>query len=274
MVQDVIRDIQDLRHLDWSRIRHSSGTAGSYLKAYDVINSRKTYYKLSCYDPVCGITGHECVNEIIADRLLTVLDVEHLHYQLIHALICLDGKEYDTYICSSEDFKEPGDSKIALDDYYALERIDRETILDFCIRQGWEDYIYTMLAVDYLILNRDRHGANVEILRNRRTGSVRPAPLFDHGISLIYSCRSEEEVIEFDPLSDKPIQCCVGSRSARKNLELIPKDHLPKFRPLEERDRYILMGGLEGVLPDVYLEKIWDMIWLRWSEYENMCHMG
>ena len=31
---------------------------------------------------------------------------------------------------------------------------------------GWEDYVYQMLIVDYLILNRDRHGANIEVLRN------------------------------------------------------------------------------------------------------------
>ena len=272
MTKDVIRKLQDLRHLEWSRIRHSSGTAGSYLKAYDFLNGKKTYYKLSCYDPVNGITSHECINEIIADRLLTVLGTEHLHYQLIHALIRIDGKEYDTYICSSEDFKESGDSKIALDDYYALERDDQETIMDFCRRQGWEEYIYTMLAADYLILNRDRHGANVEILRNRRTGSIRPAPLFDHGISFVYSCRTEEEVKEFDPLADKPVQCCVGSRSAKKNLELIPKDHMPQFRPLEERDRLILLADLKDLLPDTYLDKIWEMIWQRWKEYENMCH--
>ena len=50
MAQDLIRDLLDLRYLEWSRIRHSSGTAGSYLKAYDIIDGRKTYYKLSCYE--------------------------------------------------------------------------------------------------------------------------------------------------------------------------------------------------------------------------------
>ena len=145
--------------------------------------------------------------------------------------------------------------------------------MDFCRRRGWEDYIYTMLVVDYLILNRDRHGANVEILRNRRTGSIRPAPLFDHGISFLYSCRTEEEAAGFDTLADKPVQCCVGSRSAKKNLELIPKDHLPKLWPLEERDAVFLTAGLEGLIPSVYLDKIWEMIWQRWTDYENMCHI-
>ena len=45
-----------------------------------------------------------------------------------------------------------------------------------------------MIAVDYIILNRDRHGANIEVLRNSRAHSLRIAPLFDHGLSLMYSC--------------------------------------------------------------------------------------
>lgn len=52
-----------------------------------------------------------------------------------------------------------------------------------------------MLAVDFLILNRDRHGANIEVLRNARARTLRIAPLFDHGLSLLYSCLSEEDTL-------------------------------------------------------------------------------
>ena len=45
----------------------------------------KTYCKLSDYDEIKGVVGHECVNEIIVDRLLEILGVEHLNYRLIHA---------------------------------------------------------------------------------------------------------------------------------------------------------------------------------------------
>ena len=30
-----------------------------------------------------------------------------------------------------------------------------------------------MLAVDYIILNRDRHGANIEVLRNPKKKTIR-----------------------------------------------------------------------------------------------------
>jgi hypothetical protein len=83
MEQQIIAQCQDLTYLNWSKTRHSSGTAGSYLKAYSELNGEKTYYKLSNYDAARGVIGHESINEIIVDRLLTLLGVEHLSYQLI-----------------------------------------------------------------------------------------------------------------------------------------------------------------------------------------------
>ena len=73
--EKVILQLQDFRHLQWTKIRHSSGTAGSFLKASARIRGERWYYKLSDYDPYRGIVGHECVNEIIADRLLTILRI-------------------------------------------------------------------------------------------------------------------------------------------------------------------------------------------------------
>lgn len=40
----------------------------------------------------------------------------------------------------------------------------------------WAVYVYQMLTVDYLICNRDRHGANIELLIDEE-GKARPAPL-------------------------------------------------------------------------------------------------
>ena len=60
----VIRELADLRYLKWDKIRGSSGTAGSYLKAYETVNDKKLYYKLSNFDNEKGIIGHESINEI------------------------------------------------------------------------------------------------------------------------------------------------------------------------------------------------------------------
>ena len=274
MKQQVIRDLQDLRYLEWSRVRKTSGTAGSFLKSQEVSEGKKIYYKLSCYDSEHGVTGHESINEMIVDRLLSVLGIPHLEYQLLHGVVRVDGKEHETWLCASDDFKAPGDSKIALDEYYDLEKLPGESPREFCVRQGWGSYIQEMLLVDYLILNRDRHGANIEILKNRRTGQILPAPLFDHGLSLLYSCHSEAEAQAFDVMADLPVQCFVGSRSARDNLDLALAEKSLELRSLQQRDRAILFRDLEEALPRVYQDKIWEMIWRRWQVYEDISHHG
>ena len=90
-----------------------------------------------------------------------------------------------------------------------------------------------MLVVDFLILNRDRHGANMEVLTNRYRKTIRLAPLFDHGVS--FFCRTPDDALEKeDVLADKPVQCFVGSRSASENLKLILHDEFPRLNPLRQ----------------------------------------
>ena len=272
MRTEIIQEKQDLTYLNWSKIRHSSGTAGSFLKATSELSETKIYYKLSNYDNSRGVVGHESVNELIVDRLLTILGIEHLHYQLIHADILVDGKNLDTYVCASENFREKGEDKQVIDVCYESERMENESALDFCVRMGWGEYIWQMLVVDFLILNRDRHGANIEVLRNKKRKSLRLAPLFDHGMSLLCRCETEAAIEKFDVMADLPVQCYVGSRSAQENLKLIPTDQMPKLNPLKESDRSILLKGMDGVISQSLQGKIWDMIWKRWCYYEDFCH--
>lgn len=268
----IIRDKQDMTHLSWSKIRNSSGTAGSFLKAYSLLGGKKTYYKLSNFDKTKGVIGHECVNEIIVDRLLDILGIPHLHYQLIHADVMIDGKPQEVYLCASEDFKQRGENKLALDAYWEIERAENESALDFCIRNGWEKYVYQMMVVDFLILNRDRHGANIEVLRNSRKKTIHLAPLFDHGLSLLFSCTDDSAVTEYDVMADKRVNNFIGSGSAWENVSSIPKEKLPQLHALKETDRDVLMNGLNGIISQTLQDKIWEMIWKRWCAYEDLCH--
>lgn len=268
----IIKEKQDMTYLSWSKIRNSSGTAGSFLKAYSELGGQKTYYKLSNFDKEKGVVGHECVNELIVDRLLDILGIPHLHYQLIHADVSVSEKVYDVYLCASEDFKIRGESKLALDAYWESERQSGETPLAFCLRNGWDTYIYQMLVVDFLILNRDRHGANIEVLRNSRQKTIRLAPLFDHGLSLLFNCTGNESVSAYDVMEDKKVNNYIGSRSTWENLRLIPKEKLPQLNPLKETDKAILMEGLGGVITQALQDKIWEMLWKRWCAYEDFCN--
>ena len=268
----VIRDKQDMTYLSWSKIRNSSGTAGSFLKAYSTLGGKKIYYKLSNFDKIKGIIGHECVNEIIVDRLLDILGIPHLHYQLIHADVTIDGKSHEVYLCASEDFKQRGDSKLALDTYWEAEHAEIESVLDFCIRNGWVEYLYQMFVVDFLILNRDRHGANIEVLRNRHKKTIHLAPLFDHGLSLLFSCMDDTSVAQHDVMADKRVNNYIGSGSTLENLKLIPKDKTPMLNALKETDKAVLMHDLDDIISPTLKDKIWEMIWKRWCVYEDFCN--
>lgn len=273
MSQKVVTTKQDLRYLKWSHARNSSGTAGTFLKSQSIVSGEKIYYKLSNYDSEKGVIGHECVNEIIVDRLLTILGVEHLEYQLIHADIEIDGKIHDTWLCASKDFKKRGESKSALDNYYQINRKLDESRYEFCVNNGWQKYIDTMLAVDYLILNRDRHGANIEVLRNGRKHTIRIAPLFDHGLSFLCSCYSDKEIEKFNILADKPCQNFIGSRSTFDNLNLITNKKEVFQSTLKLEDKGIILADLSSALSEIHLEKIWEMLWARWCEYEKLCNL-
>lgn len=270
MTHRVINETQDLTYLKWSHIRSSSGTAGTFLKSESIIDGKKKYYKLSNFDPVNGVIGHESVNEIIVDRLLTILGVEHLGYELIHADIEIEGNVYNTYVCASEDFKKKGESKVALDDYYRTNSKKGESHYDFCVRCGWKDYIDRMIVIDYLILNRDRHGANIEVLRDARAHSLRIAPLFDHGLSLLYSCISDEEICAFDVLEDRRCQNFIGGCSCYENLNLIRdrKDLFQNKLCISDRDQ--IFEGLDTVISEQLMDKIWEMIYMRYQKYENL----
>ncbi|MCR4998912.1 MAG: hypothetical protein K6A05_03625 [Lachnospiraceae bacterium] len=266
----VIREKQDLTYLKWSNVRNSSGTAGTFLKSEEVRDGKKIYYKLSNFDLEKGVVGHECINEIVVDRLLTILQVEHLHYELIHADIEVEGRVYETWVCASWDFKERGENKVALDDFYRWDALDGESRYDFCVRHGWQNYVDQMLAVDYLILNRDRHGANVEVLRNMRAHSVRLAPLFDHGLSLIFTCTKESDVKKYNILEDKRCQNFIGGGSCYENLSYIKKKKSAFKGKLTEQSREELFADLDGIIPDYFFDKMWDMIYKRYQIYESL----
>lgn len=271
-MKDLITELQDLRYLDWTDKKLSPGTPGCFLKAYEEKDGQRYYYKLSNFDSYRGIFGHECVNELIAARLLSVLKIEHLEYQLIHAKISVDDMELEGYICKSRNFRKLSERKIPFDTYYELHKEGKESPLEFAERKGWGTYMHQMLVVDYLICNRDRHGANIELLIDEN-GKARIAPLFDNGLSLLFSCYDNQENIrKYDVLEDKAVNNFIGAKSLEYNLRFIPRGKHPFKGTLREQNKKELLDGLDGILSSSHLEKIWEMIWERWRRYVQICH--
>ena len=152
-------------------------------------------------------------------------------------------------------------------------RHDNEDILTFIKRMGLKEYFYNMFLFDYIICNRDRHGANIEVLRSGRKHTIRIAPLFDHGLSFLCSCYSDEEIEKFDILDDKPCQNFIGSRSTFENLSYITNKNTIFKSKLKPQDKEILFSDLSSVLSETHLKKIWDMLWARWCVYEKLCNL-
>jgi len=266
---DIIFKTQNYEHLNWNdRSRFSSGTAGCFLKTYEHDGSKRIYYKLSNYDSYRGIFGHESVNEVIASRLLERLNIEHVVYRLINADIIIDGKKHNTWMCSSKNFKKSNEQKTGLDTYYDISREENESPEDFCARMGWSIYIYKMMVADFLMCNRDRHGANIEVLFDP-DGNVRLAPLFDHGISFLFSCYSDEKQIrEFDVLKDRQVNNYLYTRSLQENLRFIPDNF--EMAVLTESDLDLILKGINRIIPEYHVEQIRKMIWERWKIYEQI----
>lgn len=269
----VERKCQDLKHLKWEKISQTSGTVGSFLKCKKTINGILYYYKLSDYVQEIGIVGHECVNELIVSRLLELLNVDHVNYQLIYAEIEHLNKTYKTYLCVSENFKKDYESKCSFEAFFQQNSKVNESIYDFCIRQGWKSFIDKMMVVDYLILNRDRHSANFEILKNTKTGKIYPAPLFDHGVSLLCRSFTHDDLEKYNVAEDKRCQTILGTYSTFDNLSKIQNKKNVFDNRLRKEHKNILLKDLDGILPGQHLDKIWEMIWTRWSNYENLCNM-
>ena len=173
-------------------------------------------------------------------------------------------------MCASEDYKEPDESKLALEDYYQMERLPNESSFDFCVRKGWRRQVSEMIVTDYLICNRDRHGANIEVLRNRKNNSFRLAPMFDQGLSFLCRCRTDEEIERFDVTEDRRVQTFFGGSSVQDNLRPLEPEDIKNIRSLKKRDRKAIFDGLEEVCSGKLLAKIWDMMWMRNSYLDSM----
>lgn len=259
--RDIIHKLQDYTALTWNEKTVTSGTGGTFLKARRKTSRGDVYYKLSCYDRYEGIYGHESVNELIASRLLDQLSIPHIPYRLVHARIVINGRTYDTWLSESRDYRRPNERRQALDTYIDLNARGNEDPLEFCKKMGWQRAIEEMFAFDYLIINRDRHGANIEVIL--KDGTTELAPLFDHGLSLAYSCYEDEErAASFDPMCNGRVNNYLGSRSLENNLSLIQQGKL-QGSILADRGRSLLFG-LDDVISKPLQNKLWEIIKVRW----------
>ncbi len=141
-----------------------------------------------------GDTGREPYCEYYASQIAQVMQLNAVHYEL-------------------EVWKDKTASKCALftdpnTSFVPMEGLVREggirACLAYCDSLGREfgEQLRSMLLFDALIYNEGRHFGNFGLLRDSRTGKIMaPAPVFDHGSSLL--CHAgEQDWRNFDALQE------------------------------------------------------------------------
>lgn len=201
----------DMREVIWD-FKSNHSTDGVVPKAY----YRGEYYKLSSFNPYDGFYGNEAVTECVVSDVLDTMRVPHIKYRLVMGDLVYDGKPYQTPVCISKDFNPLKRPTISLERYLRSHAVGKPP-LEACIALGFFDYVYTMFLVDFLILNRDRHGSNIELIDGQLI------PLFDHGLALM----ALQDVHTWNHWSGDVVNNFVGSTSLRKNLSLIPASKWP-----------------------------------------------
>lgn len=264
----ITKELTDLTNLTWSKTRQSSGTAGSYLKSYSFQNGKKVYYKLSFFDDVEEKFGYESFNEIIASNILNQLNFKHLDYNLINGEIIIKNKRYQTYLNYSYDFKENGESKISFENFYSLNKLENEDVISFSKRFGFIEEVYQMIIIDYIIMNRDRHGANIEVLHNVKKNKYYLAPIFDNGLSLLSPTYKSEDIKKYDLYKNKRVTSFIGTSSLEENILVVPKEMLRNIKI----DLDLVFKDLIYILDKDYLIKAKELIRRRLDELENLCN--
>ena len=111
------------------------------------------------------------------------------------------------------------------------------------------------------------------MLRNDEEDSVRIAPLFDQGVSLLFSTYGDEKLLEnVDVMRDFPVNNYIGAKSLEYNLSLIPRGYNLQIHTLKKEDRDYIFKDINNILSEKHINKIWEMIWKRWCYFEKVCN--
>ena len=251
----------DMRDIVWRKAAGSVNTDGVCLKA----EIGDKYLKLSSYDIQRGVYGMESIHEYVALRIGQLMGFNVPDGKLQRALVCVEGLEYEAFVFTSVSYKKPGYSRVAFEDYYAAYRLSpKETALDFCRRYDWIDYIYKMFIFDYLIINRDRHGANLEVFKNNNCFL---SPLFDNGLSFCLN-----DIAGFDPLLPRKVNNFIGKKGEQgleENLSEI--DKRLDFRPLKDTFFIEIFENINEIISFEFKNKIWEILTKRWENVKGFC---
>lgn len=129
-----------------------------------------------------GVWGKESLNKIICCRLGAQLGLPMLPYWPC-VVDFMDG-DVPHFGCYSTSYVTSEELAITAIDYCESEFGAYSTSGESLRKLGYADLVDTLIVWDYLVGETDRHANNIEFIL-KPDGSVKPAPIFDNGMSLL-----------------------------------------------------------------------------------------
>lgn len=246
----------DLRHLKWG-FRVSS-TGGVMPKDVIECNSCLFHLKMSAYNKAHGVYGIQAFSEVIASRIADILGINCVKSELVHALVRIDDREFETFISYAKDYKN-GRRVLPIEDMYSN---SYSSTMEMVENLRITEEIHAMFVFDYVISNFDRHGRNVEYFVD--TGTL--APLFDNGLSL--QSVVDESRIDGYIQSNNISNNFIGSRDLYSNLSLI--ENKLTIGELRESLKAEVFQGLEGLLSPGRINAIWNNVITRYDNVKKL----
>ena len=185
-IGDILTGVKDTGPVDY--YSPDSTSNGNLKKRWKNINGVKYLLKAGSKP-----NQYEVFNEIIASKVMSLLNIDHVDYELIidNGHIYSASKNFISY---NEDlvsayqlrYSEKQNNHSSLYNHL-LAIYHHLDIPDYRVK------IYQMLFIDYLLGNEDRHLNNFGVIRDAKTLKfLRVAPIYDTGSCLGYNLTDEE----------------------------------------------------------------------------------
>lgn len=192
-----------------------STSTGNLKKRWKTINGKRYLFKAGTKP-----YQYEIFNEIIASKIMNILDVDHVDYELAYDeemmfCKCLDFISYNEDFVSAYQLSKYRTKRNDVSLYDHLLSIMKELHIP-----DYQKRIDQMLFIDFLIGNVDRHLNNFGVIRDAKTLEfTRFSPLFDSGSSLGYNL-FDKDLLKLKEVDWMPFK----SQKHRNQLSLI-KDY-------------------------------------------------
>ena len=166
---------------------------GNLKKRWKIINGKRFLLKSGS-----GTLQQEVFNEALASKIMDILDIRHVHYEVMW----INNNPYsvcEDFITKEEDLvpawrllhsKKMNNSE---NEFHHLLKLAKENHIN-----DYQEELDKMLVLDYLIANEDRHYNNFGFIRDVETLEYKGfAPIYDNGCSLGYDTMNYGEA--FNP---------------------------------------------------------------------------